>query len=188
MRTATATLKSVSPYSQSRYHAVPRKDKETAMDHEKRTWRERQHVNDEGHIFIPPMAFKNCLAEAAKFNPKNIPGRGKSTYTKHFEAGVLVTDGLTLPNKKDEVEGEWGFFNADGVRGSGKRVEKCYPKIPEWEGDVMFHVLDDTITADVFESTLKEAGSFIGIGRFRPRNNGFYGRFSVERITWVEPK
>jgi hypothetical protein len=31
----------------------------------------------------------------------------------------------------------------------------------------------------VFEHHLHEAGKFIGIGRFRPRNNGFYGRFDV---------
>ena len=31
---------------------------------------------------------------------------------------------------------------------------------------------------------LREAGKFIGIGRFRPRNNGYYGRFDVESVDW----
>jgi hypothetical protein len=36
----------------------------------------------------------------------------------------------------------------------------------------------------VFLRTLEAAGRFIGIGRFRPRNNGRYGRFAVENLRW----
>jgi hypothetical protein len=49
------------------------------------------------------MAFKNCLAEIAKYLSLQIPGKGKTTYTKHFEAGVMVLDGLALPERKDTV-------------------------------------------------------------------------------------
>ncbi len=63
----------------------------------------RAHVNDDGYMFIPPMAFKNCLSEAAKYISQQIPGQGKATYTKHFEAGVMVLDPLVLPIKKEEI-------------------------------------------------------------------------------------
>lgn len=187
MKTATAYLRSVSPYSQSRHinkDEFPKLDKESANDYERRAWRERLHVNEDGNVFIPPMAFKNCLAEAAKYLSIQIPGKGKATYTKHVEAGVLVVDPLVLPVTKDKAEGEWLFLPADGVRGSGKRVDKCYPVIRKWEGSVSFLIFDDTVTRDVFEHILSEAGKFIGIGRFRPRNNGFYGRFDVESVSW----
>lgn len=186
MKTASAFLKSLSPYGQNAYVQAPKLDKESADDYEKRTWRERMHSTPEGNVFIPPMAFKNCLSEAAKFLSIQIPGKGKSTYTKHFEAGVLVTEGLILPDKKDEVQGQWLFVPASGVRGDGKRVNKCFPVIPEWEGVVEFHILDDTITAKVFEHVLGEAGKFIGLGFFRPKNNGFWGRFKVEKVEWSE--
>lgn len=184
MHTATAHLKSVSPYSQSRHHDTEKLAKELPKDFEARTWRERLHYDADGRVFIPPMCFKNCLSEAAKFLSRQIPGKGKATYTKHFEAGVLVPEPLILPLKKDDVKGEWLFLPADGKRGSGKRVDKCYPIIPEWSGNVQFLILDDMITEDVFTDHLKEAGRFIGIGRFRPRNNGFYGRFMVEGVEW----
>lgn len=186
MRTAVASLQGISPYSQSRYYAEeqPKQPKESARDYEARTWRYRVHAKPDGTIFIPPMAFKNCLSEAAKFLGRQIPGKGKSTYTKHFEAGVLVMEALDLPVKREDVPGEWLFVPADGRRGSGSRVVKCFPVIPEWKGNITFHVLDETITPEVFEEHLREAGSFIGIGRFRPRNNGFYGRFSVEKVKW----
>jgi hypothetical protein len=184
MRTAVVSLKSVSPYSQGRYYQDPKGEKETHADYEKRTWKSRLHVNNDGHVYIPPMAFKNCLSETAKFLSIQIPGKGKATYTKHFEAGVLVTEALVLPFKKEEVQGEWLFVPADGRRGSGKRVEKCFPVIPAWGGDVTFYILDETITEEVFQYHMDQAGKFIGIGRFRPRNNGFYGRFEVEGINW----
>jgi hypothetical protein len=138
------------------------------------------------------MAFKNCLSDAAKFLSLQVPGKGKSTYTKHIEAGVLVIEPLVLPIKKVEVVGQWQFVPADGKRGSGKRVEKCFPVIPSWSGDVQFFVLDETIMdifekrdkrdVTVFEHVLSEAGKFVGIGVFRPRNNGFYGRFEVLKV------
>lgn len=184
MKTATVTLESISPYSQSRHYQAEKLPKELAKDYEARTWRERMHVTEAGDIFIPPMAFKNCLSEIAKYLGMQIPGKGKSTYTKHFEAGILVTDPLVLPLKKDDVKGEWLFVPADGRRGSGKRVEKCFPVVPRWTGQVVFHVMDETVTQDVFKHHLEQAGAFIGIGRFRPRNNGYYGRFCVAGMEW----
>ncbi|HVM95312.1 MAG TPA: hypothetical protein VMT89_02930 [Candidatus Acidoferrales bacterium] len=179
MKTYIATLESVSPYSQSRHYDVPKLEKESHEDYEKRTWRERCHVDDDGFVFIPPMAFKNALAECAKFLGIQIPGKGKQNYTKHFEAGVLVMDSVVLPLKKADVRGEWLFVPSDGRRGGGKRVNRCFPLIPHWTGSLPIHVLDETITKPVLITHLEEAGKFIGIGRFRPRNNGFYGRFKL---------
>jgi len=184
MRTVTVKLESLSPYSQSKHYDTPKLPKEIAKDYETRTWRDRCDVDASNHLVIPPMAFKNCVSEVAKYLSIQIPGKGKTTYTKHFEAGVLVVEGITLPETKETVAGEWLFVPSDGRRGGSKRVMKCFPVVPAWKGEVTFYVLDDTITPEVFEQHLKEAGNFIGIGRFRPRNNGFYGRFKIVKTTW----
>lgn len=120
--------------SQSKIHTTEHLDKEIHKDYEERTWRERLHCNGDGEVFIPPMSFKNCLSEVAKFVSIQIPGKGKATYTKHFEAGVLVTEPLMLGVQKALVQGEWLFVPADGKRGGGKRVWKCFPIIPAWAG------------------------------------------------------
>lgn len=186
MKTCTASLRSVSPYSQSKSYQrfVPLLDKEGKDDYEKRTWREKTHVDATGQIVIPGMAFKMALDDSAKRYSMTIPGKGKATYTKHFVAGVLVLDNVPLGIAKDDVEGEWVFVNSDGVRGSGKRVWRCFPVIREWAADVTFYVGDDTVTKEVFEHYLTEAGKFVGIGRFAPRNGGFYGRFEVGKVKW----
>lgn len=182
MRQIIVSIEGVSPYSQSRFHNEPKLEKESADDYEKRTWRKRMHVNKDGKVFIPPMCFKNNIAECAKYLSMQIPGKGKSTYTKHFEAGILVTDPLVLDITPEQVEGEWLHVPSNGRRGGTTRVLKCFPHIPTWGGDVVYYVLDDTITEEVFKYHIEQAGKFIGIGRFRPRNNGFYGRFNVTDI------
>lgn len=185
MKIATCKLKSVSPYSQSRYHETEKLNKEQPDDYRKRTWREHLHYDKNGMVFIPPMTFKNCLSEAAKFLGVQIPGKGKATYTKHFEAGVLVLEPCFIGLHKDDVLPENLFLPSDGIRGSGKRVIKTYPMIPEWETTCVFHIQDDLITQDVFGYHIEQAGTFIGIGRFRPRNNGYYGRFTLVDMDWM---
>jgi hypothetical protein len=186
MKTAVCTLKSASAYSQSRHYTdeVPKLNKESPSDYEKRTWRDRCHFNEAGNVIIPPMSFKKCLEESAQFLGEKIQGKGQSTWSKHFLAGVLVLEPLVLPVKKEELKCEWLYVPSDGKRGGPKRVSKCFPIIHEWSGKITFTILDELITEDVFKHHLEQAGTFIGIGRFRPRNGGFYGRFIVEKVKW----
>jgi hypothetical protein len=111
-----------------------------------------------------------------------VPGKGKATFTKHFEAGVLATDPMPLGIKADDIPGERLFVPASGKRGDGKRVWKTFPVLKTWETVGTVYLLDPVLTdkPQKVEEYLEHAGKFIGMGRFRPRNNGFYGRFRVE--------
>lgn len=186
MKIALATLKSAAPYQPSRAysHEVPELPRETKDAYETRTWRSKCHITPDGKVYIPPMAFKMALDKAAKTLGRQIPGKGKSTYTKFFQSGVLVMEPIVLPVTAEEVAMDRIYANADGVRGSGKRVWRNFPRIDTWEAKVPFHVLADEITKDVFEEHLKQAGAFVGVGRFRPENGGFYGRFEVKDVKW----
>lgn len=115
MTIAIASLKSASPYSQSKMYRTEKLPKETSANYEIRTWRDRCHTTDSGEIFIPPMQFKNCLASAAQYSSTVIPGKGKATYTKHFKAGVIVHRPLLLGIQKEDVKGEWVPVPSDGV-------------------------------------------------------------------------
>lgn len=190
MHIAKVVLESASPYSQSRPHNTEALNKEAPAAFELRTWREKAHANENGEIFIPPMALKINLEEAAKYLGMKIKGKGKSTYTKHFESGIMVTDGPTLVSKsgqkylKSECKSNQLFLNADGKRGPGTRVWRTFPIFHDWIVEVEYHILDDTITEDVFIEHLKCAGQFIGIGQFRPRNRGYFGRYNVVNCVW----
>lgn len=180
MKKCICKLKSVSPYSQSRYLQEKKSRDETHQEFEKRMWIERAHWHASGCLQIPPMSFKLALSEAAKYKSIQIPGKGKSTYTKHCESGILVVEPLLLKNiTRENIDHEWLHVPSDGRRGGTTRVEKCFPLVHEWSGTVEYLVLDEILTEDVMRMFIADSGAFIGIGRFRPRNNGFYGRFEL---------
>ncbi len=184
MKTATASLLGTSPYAGSRNHETPHLPKETAESYEERTWRDRCHCTADGHVFIPPMAFKFSIASAAKQLSIQIPGRGKATYTKFFENGVQVLEGPVLDATRDTVRRQRVFANSDGRRGSGKRVWRFFPTVDQWRGVVSYHILAGEITDEIFERVLLQSGVFVGVGQFRPENGGTNGRFAVEKIVW----
>ena len=186
MKIVEVDLVSTAPYSQSRMHDTPSLNKEGKDAYEQRTWREKCTTDENGIVCIPAMAFKQALDDVAKMLGEQIPGKGKSTYTKHFKAGVICEADVSIGIHKDAVPSITINANSDGVRGSGKRVKRIFPQVPSWKGTVRFAVLDDQVTKDVFERFLTEAGRFVGVGRFRPQNGGLNGRFKPVAFRWSE--
>jgi hypothetical protein len=193
MRTATAVLTGVSSYSQGRKVQTERTQQQDFKKFEEATWRERMHVDGSGNVFIPPMAFKNCLSDAAKFLSMRVPGKGQKTYGGIIDSGIMVVEPATVigadkkPVKAESVPGEWLFVPSDGKRGGGSRVDKCFPIIREgWSVTVNFILMNDMITDEIFTLHLESAGKFIGLGRFRPKNGGYYGRFLVSELKWTK--
>lgn len=182
MRTCTVKITGAAPYSASRAHQDEKLNKETADAYEARTWKSKAHIAN-ARVVIPPMAFKIGLDRAAKMLGRQIPGKGKATFTKFFESGVIVTEPVAIA-PESSIKMERVHANADGVRGSGKRVWRNFPRIDEWSGEVTFHLIADEITADVFEEAVNYAGVAVGVGRFRPERGGYFGRFSVEGFKW----
>jgi hypothetical protein len=188
MKTCTARITGISPYSPSRMldtSQMKAGEKHDAFD--KRMWREKAHVDRDGFVIIPFMSFKKCLSEAVRLTPRKIKGRGAQTYGGQFKGGVLLTEPLRLPLKRDDLRGETFSCSATGdARGVGGRVMRTFPMIDTWGGDLTFYLTNPSIDDAIFEAYLREAGKFIGIGRFRPENGGVNGRFNVEAMTWAE--
>lgn len=183
MKTAIVKLKSLSPYNQSRQHFAEKKEKETHDAYEKRTWKDKGHYDENGNAYIPPMAFKGAITNAAKMLAIPIPGKGKSLYTKHFVAGVMVTDMLQLGVNKEDVQPQWLSCDPQGRKG-GMGVLRAFPHYEKWEGQIRIYVLDDTISEPIFERVLRESGNFVGVGQFRPEKGGYFGRYEVAEIKW----
>jgi hypothetical protein len=190
MHVCIARLVGISPYSQSKnidLEEHPKKPGEIPDDYEKRTAVFRKHVNGKGNIEIPQTAITNAVKEGAKRLALPIKGKRMQTYTKNFEAGVMMLESLDTGIKAEDVPLERLFLSSDGrPGGGGKRVWRYYPRIDAWDGDATFTIFDDVITEDVFLQVLASAGSLVGIGRFRPQNRGFYGRFKVASHKWFE--
>ena len=184
MKQCTIVLKSVSPYAQSRYHNTPKLEGEQPDAWEDRTWMNKAHTDSKGEVFIPPMAIAGSIKEAAKFMNEKIPGRRNETWTKHFESGILVLAPMYLGINIKDVRKNAIHCSSDGTVGGKKRVIRFFPTIEEWKGTVDVTVLDDMITPEIFSKVLALDGSLIGLGAFRVRNRGYFGRFEIVSIKW----
>jgi len=194
MRLLTVTITGTTPYSQSRAfdqetlpEALRKQPKETHDDYDKRLWREKTTVNARGFVIVPAAGLKQAIDSAAKMLSIQIPNKGKATYSKEFVRGVAVFDALDLGVKKSEVNFIRIHANADGIRGSGKRVFRTFPVIPApWGGALKIHVISETVPDDIVERVVKASGLFVGVGRFRPENGGSNGRYEVSDYRWTE--
>ena len=187
MLVATFTLVGISPYSQSRPIQSTRDANETHDEFDKRCWQEHCHVDDDGQVFIPPAAIKQCISDTAQYLSIKIPGKRNATYSKHFKSGIIVDpEPMKVGMHIDDVEVERLYLNADGKRGSGTRVWRHMPKINNWSIQVKVFIPDIEIGEKIFEKILVAAGQFTGLGRYRPQNGGWYGRFIIKDLEFTK--
>jgi hypothetical protein len=186
---AHLTLVGLTPYSQSHKHDEPKLKGETEDAYERRTWRSQLNVarlNGHDTVVIPAHGIQQALTAAARYSKRQIPGQGKATWTAKFSGGIMLLDDPPLNIDPATVPSIEISANSDGVRGSGKRVQKVFPVMNEWEARFDVHILDPIITRDVFAEITEIAGMFIGIGRFRPEKGGSNGRFKIGALEWED--
>lgn len=193
VRVAEVTLLGLSPYSPSRAIQSVRGDKEGHDEFDTRCFRERAHKNEKGNICIPGNSLYLALLDAASYRGEKF--KGMKTYFSLFERGVSVLDHLAEIQAPDpiavkDVKSERLYLPSDGVpaykaKGKSSRVWRTFPIVYNpWTITLRYLVLDGRISEKVFENHLKDAGMFIGLGRFRPACRGTNGRFHVESVTW----
>lgn len=187
---AHVTLKSFSPYSQSKQHEEPILKGEQKGDYDKRTWLSKAHITDHGTLGIPAASLTQSIAEAAKYSKRQIPGQGKATWTAKFKSGIMLMDNLIDTGIKAENIGFVDVMcDAQGKTGSAvsSRVSRRFPQVPQWEAKFDVYILDPIITPEVFSEMVGIAGLFIGIGRWRPvMNGGQNGRFTLAAMKWED--
>lgn len=188
--TATCHIVGTAPLTFSRKHDTEFLKGEKHDDHDARTWRNKLTVSDDGKsVVLNAFGMKQCIASAAKYSKRKIEGMGNSTWTAKFNSGIVVSDAPRLNIDPAAVVPIAVSVNADGVRGSGKRVTRRFPYIPPaWEAIFDVTILDDIIVQDIFREMLDIAGMFIGVGQFRPENGGTNGRFRVAKLSWADSR
>jgi hypothetical protein len=186
---AHLTITGLTPYSQSRQHDEAKLDGENHEAYDVRTWRSKLSVSERDGaptVVIPAHGLHQSIASAAKYSKRQIPGQGKATWTAKFLSGITLMEDPALFIDPASVGSVTISANADGVRGSGKRVPRRFPILPQWETTFDVYILDPIITQEVFKEMVEIAGMFIGIGRFRPEKGGTNGRFRIAKLVWED--
>ena len=186
---ATITIRGITPLSQSRQHGEPNLEGEHPENYDNRTWRSTLNVDvidGVSTVVLPAHGVQQSIAAAAKYSKRQIPGQGKATWTAKFVAGIAILENPRLNIDPEDVMSIVISANADGIRGSGKRVPRRFPMMPKWETTFEVYILDPIITESIFTEMLGIAGMFIGLGRFRPEKGGTNGRFQTVSLKWQD--
>lgn len=184
---ATCSIRGVSPYSQSKQHDEPWLEGESHDAYDARTWRSKMTLSLDGKtVVIPAHGVHQALIAAAKYSKRKIVGQGNATWTAKFASGLMVPENPALNIDPKTVQCLPISVNADGVRGSGKRVIRRFPMMNEWATTFEVWVLDPIITQVIFQEMLDVASMFIGLGRFRAEKGGSNGRFEIVKVAWQD--
>jgi len=162
----------------------PNKAKEDKLEAERANWREKLYFDENGDTFIPGENFHQCLKDGAQYWGQKIPGEGNKTYTDVILKSIVVDDADLGLNKNDPLFIPFGK-NCNGNPSKGKKsgckVYKIRPILMPWQCTFTFHVMDARLTFPVLNTIINYAGTFAGIGDWRP----VYGRFEIVELKEV---
>ena len=181
------------------------KAQSTKGDDRSPAWTWLSYAYHDGRNFnLPSDNLMTCLREAGA---KVSTGKGTETFKKHTQSGLMVDGqgfalyarGATVPIEPfKSLDGEQDFLKHTELVesynfelmvkrakvGQSKHI-RVRPMFRSWSAEGTITVLDETIsglTEPVLQTILKQAGSLIGVGDWRPsspKSPGPFGTFSA---------
>lgn len=156
------------------HKALTSKRKKTDEDHldiAKSEWLGGLYIDDKGP-YIPGINVESSLVAGAKLS--KLGTQIKRSVEIMDEKCYLSYDGPKDP------EGLWnaGFYDCRSVKVQSARLMRYRPMFRAWSITCEVAYDAQSINKDQIVKCLEDAGSFCGIGDFRPK----FGRFSVEVI------
>lgn len=132
--------------------------------------------NKEGNCFIPSNHLYSSFIGGGTLVKSKVGHAKKSM--KQIVAGMfyIEPEEILIPDY-DEID-KRSAVNRN-IKG---RVITIRPKWSKWEAEFTLNVDNDTITDQTVKQIVENAGQYIGIGSYRPTNNGPYGRFKIEKF------
>lgn len=134
------------------------------------------YIDENNKFFIPADHIKGALIGAGALVKSKVGNAKKSM--KNIVAGMFF-----IEPDRIELSGEMSIDKRSAVNRNIKaRVICIRPKWNNWSASFILAVDNDTITEETIKELFYNAGQYIGIGSFRPTNNGSFGRFQTEKI------
>lgn len=181
------TIKGVTPYMQHRMD--DQKLEEWEKNRKKIIEREgvnhedavranfHSYVDENGNFFLPGEHLRTSLINAGSFMKSKVGNARKSMKNIVAAMFIVTPEKISLP-PFDEID------KRSAVNKNVKaRIIAIRPKWREgWTATFTLLIDDETMTTETVKELLSYAGKYVGIGSYRPTNNGYFGRFKVENI------
>lgn len=130
----------------------------------------------DGPCYIPAEQIRGALINAGSYVKAKVGGRSKSM--KQIVAAMFMVspDEIIIPEYS-------AIDKRSAVNKNVKaRVIVVRPRWNQWSAEFTLSVDEDSITKETIQQIIEYAGKYVGIGSFRPTNNGMFGRFELTEI------
>lgn len=132
--------------------------------------------NQQDTCYIPSEHVRGSLIAAGSFVKAKVGGRSKSM--KQIVAAMFMVSPFDLVLPEYDSIDKRSAVN----RNVKARVIVIRPKWNRWSVVFTLSIDEDSITIDTVTQIIEYAGKYVGIGSFRPANNGMFGRFKLLSI------
>lgn len=133
--------------------------------------------NADGKCYIPTEQLRIAFINAGSYVKAKVGGRSKSMKVIVAATFIITDEQIILPNY--DVIDKRSAVN----RNVKARIIVVRPKWTKWEAEFKLQVSESTVTNEMVSQIVQHAGNYVGIGSYRPTNNGMFGRFEMQSIT-----
>jgi len=131
----------------------------------------KAYKNKSGEYFIPTKNIKAAMIKAGT----DFKMSGRKTYKEYIKAGIFFNSEEALLEPKKYI------IHEEPVCIQGAMVLSWRPKFENWSTEFVMQVADDMLDIGMLKQILEAAGTYKGIGSYRPE----YGRFKVDSFEEV---
>lgn len=132
--------------------------------------------NKEGNLYLPSEHLRIAFINGGGYLKSKVGTKTKSM--KSIIAAVLmITPEQILMPEYDEID------KRSAVNRNVKaRVMVVRPKWITWEAEFDMILDNGTMTKEMITELITVTGNYVGIGSYRPTNNGYFGRFKLKTL------
>ena len=135
--------------------------------------------SDEEGFYIPSEQIRQAMINAGALTKSKVGNAKKSM--KNIVAAMFYIEPEKIRLNADVVVDKRSAVN----RNIKARIITIRPRWNVWEVKFILKVDNDTITSETIKQIITHAGDYIGIGSYRPQNNGQFGRFNLKSFKEV---
>ncbi len=132
--------------------------------------------NSKGKCYLPSEHIRGALIKAGTYVKGKVGAQTKSMKSVVAAMFQVQPFEIEIPNY-DEID------KRSAVNKNVKaRIIVIRPKWSKWKVTFELVIDNDTLTQETIKQIIIYAGQYVGIGSFRPTNNGSFGRFNLTKI------
>lgn len=160
-------------WEKNRRHIIERPDvaHEDAVRAEYHCYR-----NQEGKCFIPAEQLRGAFINGGGYLKSKVGTKTKSMKSIIAAMFMVNPDEILMPDY--DVIDKRSAVN----RNVKARIIVVRPKWTNWSAEFTVEIGEKTITKETITELISTTGNYVGIGSYRPTNNGSFGRFELTEL------